>query len=86
MPKLNPFVKGVAHIRGQTISVIDMGLATGGRPIENMDDCFIIITEYNRTVQGVLSRFGRAHREPKWESIMPPPKRFWSLQLFDGSD
>jgi two-component system chemotaxis response regulator CheV len=74
MPKLNPFVKGVAHIRGQTISVIDMGLATGGRPIDNLDDCFIIITEYNRTIQGFLVHSVERIVNLNWESIMPPPK------------
>lgn len=29
LPKLNPYVKGVAHIRGTTISVIDLSAATG---------------------------------------------------------
>lgn len=31
MPNLHRLVKGVAHIRGQTVSVIDMSLAVGGR-------------------------------------------------------
>ena len=74
MPKLNPFVKGIAHIRGQTISVIDMSLATGGRPIKNQDDCFIIITEYNRTIQGFLVDSVERIVNLNWESVMPPPK------------
>jgi two-component system chemotaxis response regulator CheV len=74
MPKLNPYVKGIAHIRGQTISVIDMSLATGGRPIKNLDDCFIIITEYNRTIQGFLVDSVERIVNLNWESIMPPPQ------------
>lgn len=74
MPRLNPFVKGVAHVRGQTISVIDLGLATGGRPIANLDDCFIIITEYNRTVQGFLVDSVERIVNLNWEAVMPPPK------------
>lgn len=54
MPKLHPFVRGVAHIRGQTISVIDLSMATGGRPVQDLDQAFIIIAEYNRSVQGFL--------------------------------
>ena len=30
LPKQDKFIKGVAHIRGQTISVIDLSKATGG--------------------------------------------------------
>lgn len=75
MPKLNPFVKGIAHIRGQTISVIDMGLATGGRPIKKeLKDCFIIITEYNRTIQGFLVDSVERIVNLNWENVMPPPK------------
>lgn len=54
IPKRNKYVRGIAHIRGQTISVIDLSLATGGRAIENTKDSFIIIAEYNRSVQGFL--------------------------------
>ena len=54
MPKLHPFVRGVAHIRGQTISVIDLSMATGGRPVQDLSQAFIIIAEYNRSVQGFL--------------------------------
>ncbi len=74
MPKLHPFVRGVAHIRGQTISVIDLSMATGGRPVQDLDQAFIIIAEYNRSVQGFL--VGNVERiiNMNWESILPPPK------------
>ncbi|MFA0372984.1 chemotaxis protein CheW, partial [Vibrio sp. 10N.222.54.F6] len=54
LPRLNSNVRGIAHVRGMTISVIDLSAATGGRPIENIENCFIIISEYNRSVQGFL--------------------------------
>jgi two-component system chemotaxis response regulator CheV len=74
MPKLHPFVRGVAHIRGQTISVIDLSMATGGRPVQDLTQAFIIIAEYNRSVQGFL--VGNVERiiNMNWESILPPPK------------
>ncbi len=74
MPKLHPFFRGVAHIRGQTISVIDLSMATGGRPVQDLDQAFIIIAEYNRSVQGFL--VGNVERiiNMNWESILPPPK------------
>ena len=73
MPKSNSYIRGVAHIRGQTISVIDMSLAVGGPPIENIQDCFIIIAEYNRSVQGFLVGAVERIVNMNWEKIMPPP-------------
>lgn len=74
LPKRNSYIKGVAHIRGQTISVIDLSLATGGRPIEDTTNCFIVIAEYNRSVQGFLVSSVERIININWESIMPPPK------------
>ena len=74
IPKRNKYVKGIAHIRGQTISVIDLSLATGGKPIENVKDSFIIIAEYNRSVQGFLVNSVERIININWEAIMPPPK------------
>jgi two-component system chemotaxis response regulator CheV len=74
IPKRNKFVRGIAHIRGQTISVIDLNLATGGRPIESTKDSFIVIAEYNRSVQGFLVNSVERIININWESIMPPPK------------
>ncbi|MCL1127625.1 chemotaxis protein CheV [Shewanella surugensis] len=74
LPKLNSSVRGVAHIRGVTISVIDLSAATGGRPIEDTTGCFIIISEYNRSVQGFLVRSVERIINMNWEGIMPPPQ------------
>ncbi|MGF1699340.1 chemotaxis protein CheV [Photobacterium makurazakiensis] len=74
MPNLHPLVKGIAHIRGQTISVIDMSLATGGRPITDLDNCFVIISEFNRSIQGFLVSSVERIINMNWESILPPPK------------
>lgn len=73
LPKLHPSVRGIAHFRGQTISVIDMNLATGGRAIENIEDRFIIITEYNRSVQGFLVGSVERIININWENVLPPP-------------
>ncbi|MBE3674291.1 chemotaxis protein [Pseudoalteromonas distincta] len=73
MPKSNPYIRGVAHIRGQTISVIDLSMAVGGRPIDNIKDSFIIIAEYNRSVQGFLVGGVERIVNMNWEKIMPPP-------------
>jgi len=74
IPRLNAMVRGVAHIRGQTISIIDLSMATGGRKIENLKDGFIIIAEYNRSVQGFLVGSVERIINTNWDAIMPPPQ------------
>lgn len=74
IPRLNPFVRGIAHIRGQTISVIDMSLATGGKKIVDLSTAFVVIAEYNSSVQGFLVSAVERIINTNWEAIMPPPK------------
>jgi two-component system chemotaxis response regulator CheV len=74
MPRQNHLVKGVAYIRGKTISVIDLSSATGGRPIHDIKSAFIIIAEYNRTVQGFLVDSVERIINLNWADVMPPPK------------
>lgn len=74
MPKLNSLVRGIAHIRGQTISVIDLSMATGGKRIEDLKNAFIIIAEYNRSVQGFLVGSVERIINTNWDAIMPPPQ------------
>ncbi|GBL04079.1 chemotaxis protein CheV [Glaciecola sp. KUL10] len=74
IPKLNHLVRGVAHIRGQTISIIDLSMATGGSMIEDIENSFIIIAEYNRSVQGFLVGSVERIINTNWDSIMPPPQ------------
>ncbi len=74
LPKQDKFIKGVAHIRGQTISVIDLSKATGGPEIVQTDDSFVIIAEYNRSVQGFLVSGVERIVTLSWKDIMPPPE------------
>lgn len=74
IPRLNPLVRGIAHIRGQTISVIDMSLATGGKEIVDLGSAFVVIAEYNSSVQGFLVGAVERIINTNWEAIMPPPK------------
>ncbi|GAB2689787.1 chemotaxis protein CheV [Aliiglaciecola aliphaticivorans] len=74
IPRQNPLIRGVAHVRGQTISVIDLSMATGGKKIENIANAFIIIAEYNRSVQGFLVGSVERIINTNWDAIMPPPQ------------
>ncbi|WP_115719255.1 chemotaxis protein CheV [Gallaecimonas mangrovi] len=74
LPKRKGSIRGVAHIRGQTLSVIDLRQAMGGRQTEDVSNCFVIITEYNRSIQGFLVHSVDRIVNCNWEDIQPPPK------------
>ncbi|AQZ95130.1 chemotaxis protein CheV [Halopseudomonas phragmitis] len=74
MPKLNPVVRGVAHIRGGTLPILDLNKATGGPGLSNLDNTFVIITEYNTKVQGFLVRSVERIVNMNWSEIHPPPR------------
>lgn len=76
IPQRNPVVRGVAHIRGETIPIIDLGMAIGhpAIPDSEISTSFVIITEYNRKTQGFLVNGVERIVNLNWESILPPPK------------
>lgn len=76
LPSSRPVVRGVAHIRGETIPIIDLSMAIGlpGIPQEELATSFVIITEYNRRTQGFLVTSVDRIMNMNWEDILPPPK------------
>lgn len=74
LPKLNPVVRGVAHIRGGTLPIIDLNKATGGPGLDDISTAFVIITEYNYRVQGFLVRSVERIVNMNWSDIHPPPR------------
>lgn len=74
IPGRSSVVRGVAHIRGGTIPIMDMNLAIGRRELPDIESCFVIITEYNRTAQGFLVRSVERIVNMNWGDIHPPPK------------
>ncbi|GLX13039.1 MULTISPECIES: chemotaxis protein CheV [Pseudomonadaceae] len=74
MPKSSHVVRGVANIRGGTIPILDLSIATGKRPLADLNGSFVIITEYNTKVQGFLVRSVERIVNMNWEEIHPPPK------------
>ncbi len=74
LPKLNPVVRGVAHIRGGTLPIIDLNKATGGPGLSDISTAFVIITEYNYRVQGFLVRSVERIVNMNWSEIHPPPR------------
>lgn len=73
MPKSNRKIVGVAHVRGSTISIIDLRATIGMEFIENPSEHLVIITEYNMKIQGFLVDSVDRIVNKNWESVLPPP-------------
>jgi two-component system chemotaxis response regulator CheV len=73
MPGCHHVVRGVAQIRGKAISVIDLSMAVGGPSLGEVENCFVIIAEYNRKVQGFLVKAVERIVNMNWSDIHPPP-------------
>jgi len=74
VPGSHQNIYGVANIRGKSIPVINLREAIGFSPMPVNEDNHLIITEYNRSVQGFL--IGKVENiiNMTWSEIMPPPK------------
>lgn len=73
VPGANPVVRGITTIRGKTLAVIDLNMAIGGAPIDPQDS-FLIVVEYNRSVQGFLVNSVDHIVNMNWKEILPPPE------------
>lgn len=74
LPGSNPVVRGVAHIRSGTLPIMDMSMATGNAALPDLENTFVIITEYNGKTQGFLVAGVERIVNMNWEEIHPPPK------------
>ncbi|MCP4433037.1 MAG: chemotaxis protein CheV [Gammaproteobacteria bacterium] len=73
VPKSHNVVRGISNIRGSTITIIDLSLAIGGPPINDIENSFVIISEYNRSVQGFLVDEVDRIVNLNWKDIHAPP-------------
>jgi len=73
IPKSHSVVRGVAHLRGKTIPVLDLSMAIGMSAIQDEAGSYVIVTEYNRTIQGFM--VGAVDRiiNIGWEQVKAPP-------------
>jgi len=74
IPQADNRVIGVAHLRNKTIPVMDLGLAISNQPITDIENSFVIVTEYNRFIQGFLVAAVDRITNMNWKDILPPPK------------
>jgi two-component system chemotaxis response regulator CheV len=73
VPHANPVVCGIANMRGQTITVMDLSAAIGGRSIDRSVETFVVVAEYNRRVLGFLVSSVDRIVNKNWADIKPPP-------------
>lgn len=75
VPRQTSAIKGMAHIRGETIPVLDLSEAVGREtvPHAQRQDCFLIVAEYNRRTLAFLVRKVDRILNTQWDQIMAPP-------------
>ena len=74
VPHSHSVVRGIANMRGKTITILDLGRAIGQKGLDDLTNAYVVITEYNRTVQGFLVSGVERIVNMAWEDILPPPK------------
>ena len=74
IPHAHRIMKGLAHLRGKTIPVLDLAMAIGKPPQQNIKDSYVIISEYNRSTQGFLVNGVDKIVNINWDDVQPPPK------------
>lgn len=73
IPNSHSVICGVAHLRGKTIPVLDLSMAIGMRPLPREQGCYVIVTEYNRSIQGFLVASVDRIINIGWEQVKAPP-------------
>jgi two-component system chemotaxis response regulator CheV len=74
VPHANPHVRGIASMRGTTVGVIDLGAAIGATPLAEGAEPFVILAEFNRSIQGFLVSAVERIVNLNWEEVVPPPR------------
>lgn len=74
IPRSKAVVAGVVTIRGVTIPIVDLSRAVGMKPVADPRKCFVIVAEYNRSVQGFLVNAVERIVNMQWDEVQPPPR------------
>ncbi|MCP4993817.1 MAG: chemotaxis protein CheV [Gammaproteobacteria bacterium] len=77
LPGSHPAVVGLTQLRGAPLGVIDLSAAIGMRAMatgDELESCSIIISEFNRSLQGFLIKRVDRIISLEWEDIQPPPR------------
>lgn len=76
VPHAHAAVRGVAHLRGEALTVIDLAMAIGRRLAATAGEkaSSVIVTEFNRNMQGFLVAGVERIVVCDWKQVLPPPK------------
>lgn len=74
LPQLPPSFVGAADVRGRSIAVLDLARAVGERTAEAAEPQYLVVTEFNRSVQGFLVSAVERIVNIAVEDIQPPPE------------
>ena len=73
IPMRHPIIRGISHIRGTTIPIIDLNMAIGSSALLNPEKRLIIVSEYNKTIQGFMVESVVRIVNVSWGEVHPPP-------------
>ncbi len=72
-PNAHPLVAGLARIRGVTVPVLDLARSIGQPSLPPDQGDYIVLTEFSRSVQGLLVSSIERIVNAGWESVHTPP-------------
>ena len=88
LPNSHPSVCGIATLRGESLSIIDLSKAIGkrGQHEKENENCngSVIVTEFNRTMQGFLVERVDRIVVREWKEILPPSGTLGATSYMTG--
>lgn len=81
VPKAHSSVKGLITVRGTNLVVVDLSKATGGKPMDDTLEKFVVVTEYNNSSMAFLVEKVDKIIQVEWENIKEPPAGLGSNYL-----
>ncbi|MCC5866910.1 MAG: chemotaxis protein CheV [Gammaproteobacteria bacterium] len=72
-PNAHPLVAGLARIRGVTVPVLDLARSIGQPSLPARQADYIVLTEFSRSIQGLLVSGIERIVNTGWDSVHPPP-------------
>ena len=87
LPESHPAVRGVTHLRGNPVTVIDLSQAIGRAPLCTDGDCSggsVIVAEVNRSREGFLVDKVDRIVVCDWANVLPPPSGTGATSYITG--
>lgn len=73
VPGGHPTLRGLTTLRGEVVPVFDLAAAVGMPAVSDSAGGYLLVTEYNRTVQGFLVTSIDRIINVDWSEVAPPP-------------